>query len=91
MTLQDSFDHFYPQQDMSDHDILSNHEILSKHDIIVLTLWKSPLKPNFNLLIIYIDDLKQSGFIDSHAFPSTICPRDRCTDMRSETWVGSFD
>ena len=47
---------------MSDHEILSNHEILSKHDIIVPTLWKSPLKPNFNLLIITIDDLKQSGF-----------------------------
>ena len=28
--------------------------------------------------------------LGSHAFPSTICPRDRCPAMRSETWVGSF-
>ena len=28
--------------------------------------------------------------LGSHAFPSTICPRDRCPAMRSETWVDSF-
>ena len=45
ITLQDSFDHFYPpQQDMS------GHEILSNHDVIVITLLNVKLVPVFIMI-----------------------------------------
>ena len=90
MTLQDSSDHVYPP---TGH--VRPWDFVQPWDLVQAWYYcphfmKIATETQFQFTNYNHWWFEAKWVLGSHAFPSTICPRDRCPAMRSETWVGSF-
>ena len=90
MTLQDSSDHFYPPtRHVRPWDFVQPWDLVQAWYYCPY-LMKIATETQFQFTNTLPLMIWSKVGLGSHAFPSTICPRDRCPAMRSGTWVGSF-